>query len=160
MKCLRWPLLSAFLLGLAAALPVTFVPVAQARAGLPPAAPVPQPRAAQYPAGTLPLAGLSLSTRGQAPELGWAARDLKAEWQTRLGLDLPLSPAGRIVIGTVADPALAARIKAAGLSVTGGEEAYALLVDGSGAYVVGASARGAYEGAQTLRQLLTPAGLR
>ncbi len=159
MKRLLYPLVAALLLGPARAAPVQFVPVAQARAQLPWPAPVPQPKAAQFPAGTLPVVGLSVQTIGDAAELGWAVRDLKAEWKTRLGLDLPAAPSGKIVIGTVADPALAARIKAAGLSASG-PEGYALLVDTSGAYVAGADARGAYEGAQTLRQLLTPAGLR
>jgi len=46
----------------------------------------PTPTRATYPAGLLPLDGLGLEVRGDAPELAWAARDLRQEWQTRLGL--------------------------------------------------------------------------
>lgn len=145
----------------AAATPVTLTPAAEARVQTPFAALVPQPKAATFPNGTLPLSELGVRVVGTAPELGWAARDLRAEWKTRLGLNLGDAAAGAkgIVIGTLADADLAARAKAAGLT-PGGAEAYALWVDEGGAYVVGADARGAYLGAQTLRQLLTPAGLR
>lgn len=156
---IRLVLLSTLLLGLAQAVPVTFQATPQARAQLPLPALVPQPKQATYPPGTLPLAGLSLRIVGADPELSWAARDLKAEWKTRLNQDLGTSGAGRLVVGTVQDAELAARMKAAGLAASG-PEGYALLVDASGAYVMGADARGAYYGAQTLRQLLTPQGLR
>lgn len=158
-KVLRWPILCALLLPAAQAAAVPFSAVQEARAQAPAPAPVPQPVSAQYPAGVLPLAGLSVRVVGDAPELAWAVRDLQAEWKTRLGATLAAANTGKIVIGTVNDSALAAKIAAAGLKAQG-QEGYALLVDASGAYVVGADARGAYYGAQTLRQLLTPAGVR
>jgi hexosaminidase len=117
----------------------------------------------------LPLAGLGLELRPDtsgtvAPELAWAARDLKTEWQTRLGLTLPevgqtAGSGRRVVIGTRADPALAAMAKAAGLP-TDKPEGYALIVNADGAAIIGADAAGAYHGAQTLAQLLTAGGLR
>ncbi|MGY2896296.1 glycoside hydrolase family 20 zincin-like fold domain-containing protein [Deinococcus sp. UYEF24] len=135
----------------------------------PPAAVTPTPTRATYPAGVLPLAGLGLELRPDAsgtvaPELAWAARDLQTEWQTRLGLALPTGgqPGGsdrRIVIGTRADPALAALASKAGL-LTDRPESYALIVNEGGATIVGADAAGAYHGAQTLAQLLTAGGLR
>ena len=144
--------------------PLTLTPTPQARLLAPPPQPVPQPRQASYPAGTLSLTGLGLKVVGSAPELEWAARDLRAEWQTRLGQKLPEQPAAgggtkAVTIGTLSDPALAAKVKAARLTAEGAE-GYALLVDASGAYVVGATPRGAYLGTQTLRQLLTPGGVR
>ncbi|WP_415789195.1 glycoside hydrolase family 20 zincin-like fold domain-containing protein [Deinococcus saxicola] len=136
-------------------------PIPDARAQVPSTQLLPQPKRAEFPAGTLALTGLGVRTLGNAPELGWAARDLRAEWKTRLGAALPDAKASgpSIVIGTLADADLAAKAKAAGLSTTAAE-GYALWVDAGGAYIVGADAKGAYEGAQTLRQLLTPAGLR
>lgn len=155
------PLLAALLVGAAQAAPVTLTPTAQARAGVPAGTLVPAPQQSSFPAGTLPLAGLGLKVVGTAPELGWAARDLRAEWQMRLGQNLPdaAGTGAAVTVGTLADPALAAKVKAAGLSASG-PEGYALWVEAGGAYVVGADARGAYAGAQTLRQLLTPGGLR
>ncbi|GMA16653.1 glycoside hydrolase [Deinococcus metallilatus] len=153
-------LLSAALLlspALAAPLPVTPVPDARVTAPRPDL--VPQPQKAEFPAGTLPLTGLGVKVVGNTPELGWAVRDLREQWQTRLGATLPDGGKTPIVIGTRADAGLAAKAKAAGL-YTETPEGYALWVDGTGAYVVGADARGAYSGAQTLRQLLTPDGLR
>ncbi|MFC4639354.1 beta-N-acetylhexosaminidase [Deinococcus hohokamensis] len=153
-------LISSALLGstaLAAPLPLT--PVPDARTMTAPATLVPTPRTATFPAGTLPLAGIGVQLVGPAPELGWAARDLRTEWQTRLGATLRDGGTTPIVIGTRADAALAAKAKAAGL-LTEAPEGYALWVDASGAYVVGADPLGAYHGAQTLRQLLTPQGLR
>lgn len=146
------------------AAPAATLPVLDARAMSAPAQQgtpllIPAPTRAEFQAGTLPLGGLGLAVRGSAPELGWAARDLRAEWKTRLGLDLPDGGGVNIVVGTKDDPDLAARAQAAGLLNTQ-PEGYALWVDATGAYVVGADARGAYLGAQTLRQLLTPAGLR
>ena len=163
MKAMRkrvfWPVLAGLALAAAQATPVQLAATPAARAQVPMPAPVPQPKAAQFPAGALPLAGLGVRVVGSAPELNNAARDLSSEWQTRLGVGLPSSSTGKIVIGTADDAALAAKVKGAGLSL-GGAESYALLVDSSGAYVVGADPRGAYLGAQTLRQLLTPAGVR
>lgn len=149
------------LLGGAWAAPLQITAAPDVRAQAPLGTLVPQPRRAQFPAGTLALPNLGVRTVGSAPELAWAARDLRAEWKTRLGLDLGAAAAGKpaIVIGTLADPGLASRAKAAGLSTTDAE-GYALWVDATGAYVVGADARGAYEGTQTLRQLLGPDGLR
>lgn len=157
-RTLSW-LLAALLVSPALAAPLPVTPTPQAKLLAPPAQPVPQPRQAQYPAGTLPLAGLGLKLVGNAPELGWAARDLRAEWQTRLGLKLTDGGSKSVTIGTLSDAALAAKVKAANLKAEG-PEGYALLVDASGAYVVGATPRGAYLGVQTLRQLLTPQGLR
>ncbi|GGO29019.1 glycoside hydrolase family 20 zincin-like fold domain-containing protein [Deinococcus humi] len=136
-------------------------PIPDARAQVPSGQLVPQPRRAEFPAGTLGLAGLGIRTVGSAPELGWAVRDLRAEWKTRLGVALPDATTGKpaIVIGTLADADLAAKAGAAGLTSTAAE-GYALWVDAGGAYLVGADVKGAYEGAQTLRQLLTPAGVR
>ncbi|GGL73639.1 hypothetical protein GCM10010840_09640 [Deinococcus aerolatus] len=143
------------------AVPAPTTPVPDARAQVPGTQLVPQPKRAEFPAGTLALAGLGVRTLGTAPQLGWAARDLKAEWKVRLGATLPDAPEGQpaIVIGTLADAGLAAKARAAGLFTTAAE-GYALWVDAGGAYIVGADASGAYQGAQTLRQLLTPAGLR
>ena len=62
----------------AAATPVTLTPAAEARVQTPFAALVPQPKAATFPNGTLPLSGLGVRVVGTAPELGWAARDLRA----------------------------------------------------------------------------------
>ncbi|WP_237724750.1 beta-N-acetylhexosaminidase [Deinococcus alpinitundrae] len=152
-------LLTALLLSPALAAPATLTPVPDALAAVPGKVLIPAPQKAEFPAGTLPLTGLGLKLVGSAPELGWAARDLKAEWQTRLETVLPDSGSVSITIGTRSDPALAARAKAAGL-YTEQPEGYALWVDQSGAYIVGADAQGAYHGAQTLRQLLTPAGVR
>ncbi|WP_081995058.1 beta-N-acetylhexosaminidase [Deinococcus radiopugnans] len=153
--------LSLFALATAHAAPAQITPIPDARAQVPSMQLVPQPKRAEFPAGTLALAGLGVRTVGNAPELGWAARDLKAEWKTRLVATLPEATASKpaITIGTLADAELAARAKAAGLSTTAAE-GYALWVDAGGAYIVGADAQGAYQGAQTLRQLLTPAGLR
>lgn len=130
----------------------------------PPTGVTPTPTRASYPAGVLPLAGLGLELRPDAsgtvaPELAWAARDLQAEWQTRLGLSRSTGGAKRIVIGTRADPALAALANKAGL-LTDKPEGYALIVNADGATIVGADAAGAYHGAQTLAQLLTAGGLR
>ncbi len=143
------------------ATPLQITALPDARAQTPATQLLPQPKRAEFPGGTLPLTGLGLRTVGSAPELDWAARDLRGEWKTRLGVTLPGATGSgpAIVIGTRADPVLAAKAKAAGLD-TAAAEGYALWVDAGGAYIVGADARGAYEGAQTLRQLLTPAGLR
>lgn len=162
MQRMKWMVvLSALALGAAGAVSVQVTPVPDARAQLPTGTLVPQPKAATFPAGTLKLAGLGVRTVGNAPELTWAVRDLKTEWKTRLGADLPAAAAGKpsIVIGTLADADLAAKAKAVGLSSTAAE-GYALWVDTTGAYIVGADAKGAYYGAQTLRQLLTPDGIR
>ncbi|WP_272976428.1 beta-N-acetylhexosaminidase [Deinococcus geothermalis] len=152
-------LLSALLLSPVRAAPLPVTPVPDARLTAPRADIVPPPQRAEFPAGTLPLAGLGVKVVGHAPELAWAVRDLREEWHTRLGATLPDGGQTPIVIGTRADADLAAKAEAAGLSTTA-PESYALWVDGTGAYVVGADARGAYHGAQTLRQLLTPSGLR
>ncbi|ACO45909.1 beta-N-acetylhexosaminidase [Deinococcus deserti] len=120
---------------------------------------IPTPQKAEFPAGTLALSGLGLQISGSAPQLGWAARDLRATWQSLLGTGLAEAGRTPIVIGTRADAALAAKARAAGL-YTEAPEGYALWVDASGAYVVGADAQGAYYGAQTLAGLLTPQGLR
>lgn len=153
--------LTAALACMSGSLALSLKAVPDAVQALPPAQILPVPQRAQYPAGTLPLAGLSVEVRGDAPELRWAARDLQSEWKTRLQADLPLASGapGRIVIGTRADPALAQLAQSRGL-LTDQPEGYALWVDAGGATVVGADPKGAYYGAQTLRQLLTPAGLR
>ncbi|OLV16345.1 glycoside hydrolase family 20 zincin-like fold domain-containing protein [Deinococcus marmoris] len=152
---------AALLIATAQAAQAQITPIPDARAQIPSTQLVPQPKRTEFPAGTLALTGLGIRTVGKAPELGWAARDLRAEWKARLGATLPDASVGKpaIVIGTLADADLAAKAKAAGLTTTA-TEGYALWVDASGAYIVGANAKGAYEGAQTLRQLLTPAGLR
>ena len=152
-------LLACLVLTSALAAPAALTPVPDALAASPSRVIIPAPQRAEFPAGTLPLTGLALKLVGDAPELGWAARDLTAEWQTRLETPLPDSGAVSITIGTRADAGLAAKARAAGL-YTEQPEGYALWVDASGAYIVGADAKGAYYGAQTLRQLLTPAGLR
>ncbi|BDP41665.1 hypothetical protein DAETH_16340 [Deinococcus aetherius] len=152
-------LLTALLLSPALAAPLPVTPVPDARAVQPSPTLVPQPRKAEFPTGVLPLSGLGVRVVGNAPELGWAVRDLRGEWKTRLGASLPDGGSRSIVIGTRADAGLAAKARAAGLD-TEAAEGYALWVDGTGAYVVGADAEGAYYGAQTLRQLLTPDGVR
>ncbi|MDB5045795.1 MAG: glycoside hydrolase [Deinococcus sp.] len=157
---LKTALLStALLTGVSLAAPLQLSPVPDARALAPLGTLVPAPRQASFPAGILPLAGLGVRVVGTAPELGWAVRDLRAEWKTRLSAELPDSGKVLITVGTVADAGLAAKVKAAGLTATGAE-GYALWVEAGGAYVVGADARGAYAGAQTLRQLLTTTGLK
>ncbi|MFB9992352.1 beta-N-acetylhexosaminidase [Deinococcus oregonensis] len=152
-------LMISLLQGAAQSTPLQFSPVPDARSLAPLGTLVPAPKQASFPAGMLPLAGLGVRVVGNAPELGWAVRDLRAEWKTRLGTELPDTGKVLITVGTVADAGLAAKVKAAGLTATGAE-GYALWVDTSGAYVVGADARGAYSGAQTLRQLLTTTGLK
>ena len=156
---MRYVLLTLALLSPALAAPAALTPVPDALAATPGQVLIPAPQKAEFPSGTLPLTGLGLKLVGSAPELGWAARDLKAEWQTRLETTLPDTGSVSITIGTRADAGLASKAKAAGL-YTEQPEGYALWVDNSGAYIVGADAKGAYYGAQTLRQLLTPAGLR
>lgn len=153
--------LTATLYGAPSALALPLKPVPDAFHALPPAQIIPVPQRAQYPQGTLPLAGLTLEVRGTAHELQAAARDLQTEWMTRLNTALPLASgaAGRIVIGTRHDARLAGLARDKGL-FTDRPEGYALWVDSGGATVVGADARGAYYGAQTLRQLLTPTGIR
>ncbi|PNY82569.1 glycoside hydrolase [Deinococcus koreensis] len=152
---------SALLAAGAQAAPLPLTPLPEARAQTPRQTLVPQPKRAEFPNGTLPLGGLGVRVVGSAPELAWAVRDLRAEWKTRLGAELQGGAAGKpgIVIGTLADQELAAKAKAAGLD-NAAAEGYALWVDSSGAYIVGADGKGAYAGAQTLRQLLTPAGVR
>ncbi|AZI43891.1 glycoside hydrolase [Deinococcus psychrotolerans] len=152
-------LTAALLLTPALAAPAALTPVLDALAAQPSKVLIPAPQKAEFSAGVLPLTNLGLKLVGSAPELSWAARDLKAEWQTRLEQKLADSGKLNITIGTRADTELAAKAKAAGL-YTEQPEGYALWVDAGGAYIVGADARGAYYGAQTLRQLLTPAGLR
>ncbi|GHF29398.1 hypothetical protein HNQ07_000867 [Deinococcus metalli] len=161
MKPLVSLVLAGLLLGAADAAAAALSPTAEARAQEPFTTLVPTPRRATFPAGVLPLSGLGVKVVGTAPELTWAARDLNTEWQTRLGLALgdAAKSGPAITVGTVADAELAAKAKAAGLDTTAAE-GYALWVDASGAWIVGADAKGAYEGAQTLRQLLTPGGLR
>lgn len=149
----------ALLAGTSLAQPVPLQNVPDARAGLSFPDIVPQPLKAQFPQGVLPVGGLGLKLVGSDPELAWAARDLREEFQTRLGVKLPDGGSTPITIGTRADAGLAALAQKAGL-LTDQPEGYALWVDGTGAYVVGADAAGAYHGAQTLRQLLTAGGLR
>ncbi|THF70054.1 glycoside hydrolase [Deinococcus sp. Arct2-2] len=152
-------LLSLLMNGAAQAAPLQLSPVPDARALTPLGTLVPAPKQASFPAGVLPLAGLGVRVVGTAPELAWAVRDLRAEWKTRLGAELPDSGKVMITVGTLDNPDLAAKLKTAGLTATGAE-GYALWVEAGGAYVVGADARGAYMGAQTLRQLLTQGGLK
>lgn len=142
----------------AQSLPMVFSPdVYQAEA---PAQILPPPREARFPQGVLGLEGLSLQLVGDAPELGWAARDLNAETQTRLGLTLSsIAQDKTLRIGTLQDPGLAAEAQAHNL-LPDKPEGYALWVDAQGAAVVGFDALGAYRGIQTLRQLLTPTGFR
>ncbi|MBF6593574.1 MAG: family 20 glycosylhydrolase [Thermaceae bacterium] len=125
-----------------------------------PAELLPPPRQASFSTGTLTLEGLSIQVLGNAPELSWAARDLNAETQTRLGLTLPLGEGGKTVrIGTLENPILAAEARAHNLTPDQ-TEGYALWVNAEGATVVGFDPLGAYRGIQTLRQLLTPTGFR
>lgn len=152
-------LAGGLLAGNSLAAPLQLSPIPDARALAPLGTLVPAPRQASFPAGMLPLTGLGVRVVGTAPELGWAVRDLRAEWKTRLGAELPDAGKVLITVGTLADAGLAAKVKAAGLTATGAE-GYALWVEAGGAYVVGADARGAYLGAQTLRQLLTTTGLK
>ena len=151
-------LLTALLLApMAQALPL--IPVQSAKAASPAPQLLPVPQQAAFPQGSLPLTGLNVQLRGNAPELRWAERDLKEEWRERLNADLPERGTTPIVIGTLQDADLAQRARAKGL-LSDKPEGYALWVDAGGAYVVGADPLGAYHGAQTLRQLLSPQGLR
>ncbi|WP_245556479.1 glycoside hydrolase family 20 zincin-like fold domain-containing protein [Deinococcus aquatilis] len=152
-------LAGGLLAGNSLAAPLQLSPIPDARALAPLGTLVPAPKQASFPAGMLPLTGLGVRVVGTAPELGWAVRDLRAEWRTRLGAELPDAGKVLITVGTLADAGLAAKVKAAGLTATGAE-GYALWVEAGGAYVVGADARGTYLGAQTLRQLLTTTGLK
>ena len=156
-------LIAALAAGAVCAAPATPPPplqnVPDARAGLSAPSVIPQPVKASYPKGTLAPAGLGLKLVGTDPQLAWAARDLRDEFQTRLGAQLPDGGAKSITIGTRADPALAKLARDHGL-YTDKPEGYALWVDANGATVVGADAQGAYYGAQTLRQLLSAGGLR
>ncbi len=153
----RTLLLTALLLTPAQALPL--IPTPSAKAATPAPQLLPAPQQAEYPPGSLPLNNLSVQLRGNAPELKWAGRDLKEAWRERLNADLAGSGTTPIVIGTIQDADLAQKAKEKGL-LTDKPEGYALWVDATGAYVVGANPLGAYHGAQTLRQLLTPQGLR
>lgn len=157
-KMLCIALLSLAVVPVAYATPLELNPIQQAKVHAPQQSVVPKPVQAKFPKGVLPLTGLSVQMIGNAPELTYAVRDLQNEWQTRLNQKLPVGN-GKIVVGTLQDAGLAAKVKAAGLKAEG-KEAYALWVDASGAYVVGSDAKGAYYGVQTLRQLLTPQGLR
>ncbi len=145
------------------AVPLSITPIPEARAQQPLTSLVPQPQKMTVQKGLLPLKNLNVALVGTAPELSWAARDLGAEWQTRLGLTLGITlstatTGPKITIGTVATKTLADKVRAAGLTVSG-PESYALWIDKTGAYIVGADGLGAYHGAQTLRQLLTATGL-
>ena len=121
---------------------------------------IPRPQEARLEAGTLALDGLSIKLDGTAPELTWAARDITLEARVRLGRALEVgNGAKQIRIGTLENADLSAQARQRNL-VPDKAEGYGLWVDAQGAAVVGFDAKGAYRGAQTLRQLLTPTGFR
>jgi hypothetical protein len=121
---------------------------------------IPRPQEARFEAGTLALDGLSIKLDGTAPELTWAARDITLEVRVRLGRTLEIgNNTKQIRIGTLENADLSNQARQRNL-VPDKAEGYGLWVDANGAAVVGFDAKGAYRGAQTLRQLLTQSGFR
>ena len=121
---------------------------------------IPKPQEQKDADGVLPLENLSIKLEGNAQELTWAARDLNQEIFSRLGKTLELKGSGKTIrIGTLENPELMNQAKTRGI-LPDKSEGYGLWVDSSGAGVIGFDALGAYRGAQSLRQLLTPTGFR
>ncbi|MBE3574245.1 MAG: beta-N-acetylhexosaminidase [Firmicutes bacterium] len=168
--------------GASAPAPLTYVPAAYQMLPQPDVWPVPQ--RAVYPSGILPLASLRLETVGNAPQIGYAVRDLQDELKVRFGTTLPVfnvtrlataesGAAGAVDLGReesgstrpgAAKPlpliigTRADAALAAKADAAGLKvthpEGYALHVGPDGAWIVGADPQGAYWGVQTLRQLL------
>jgi hexosaminidase len=142
------------------AAPLPQIPAPAAFQGSPAANLIPRPREMNLSDGTLGLDGLSIKLEGKAEELTWAARDLGLEARSRLGRTLEVGATAKSVrIGTLENAALASDAKTRNL-LPDKPEGYALWVDANGAAVVGFDAKGAYRGAQTLRQLLTAQGFK
>ena len=121
---------------------------------------IPKPQEQKDSDGVLSLENLSIKLEGNAQELTWAARDVNEEVFSRLGKTLELKGSGKTIrIGTLENTGLANEAKTRGI-LPDKSEGYGLWVDASGAGVVGFDALGAYRGAQSLRQLLTPTGFR
>lgn len=127
---------------------------------------VPVPQQATFPPGLLRLDGLRIVVAGDHPLLEVAADAIRQEAVVRFGMAPEVlaraagaaqaeqsDGAGEVLVGTLDDPELAVRARAAGLAVER-PEGYGLYVGGEGAFIVGADPAGAYWGAQTLRQLL------
>ena len=108
----------------------------------------------------LPLTDFSIELLGNAQELTWAARDFNLELTMRGFAALPSgAKAKKIRIGTLENPDLKAQ--AAALNVLPSRaEGYGLWVDANGANIIGFDALGAYRGVQSLRQLISQAGLQ
>ncbi|RIH85187.1 glycoside hydrolase family 20 zincin-like fold domain-containing protein [Calidithermus roseus] len=156
------PLLSlvGFLATLPAfAIPLALTPVPDAYLGSAPASLLPPPQEARLSEAFLSLEGLALQAEGPQPELQWALRDLSREVQARFGTTLATEGSKLLRVGTLEHPELAQAARERGLTPDK-PEGYALWVEEGGAAVVGFDALGAYRGAQTLRQLLTPQGFR
>ncbi|WP_174422429.1 glycoside hydrolase family 20 zincin-like fold domain-containing protein [Calidithermus chliarophilus] len=152
--------LAAFLAAFPAfAAPLTLTPVPDAYQGSAPSALLPPPQEARLSEAFLPLEGLAARAEGPQPELQWALRDLSREVQARFGRGLLTEGARWVRVGTLENLELAQAARERGLTPDK-PEGYALWVEEGGAAVVGFDALGAYRGAQTLRQLLTPQGFR
>jgi len=156
---LRPAIAVGWLVGLALAAPLPLTPLPNAYQGGVQPSLLPPPQEAKFVEGSLGLEGLVVKVEGTQSELQWAARDLNREVQVRFGKTLPTSGAQQIRIGTMENAALAEQAKSRNLTPDK-PEGYALWVEAGGAAVVGFDAMGAYRGIQTLRQLLTPSGLR
>jgi hexosaminidase len=121
---------------------------------------IPKPQEQKDANGILPLENLSIKLEGNAQELVWAARDLNEEMLSRLGKTLELKGSAKTIrIGTLENAALSGEAKTRGI-LPDKAESYGLWVDDKGVGVVGFDAIGAYRGAQSLRQLLTPTGFK
>jgi len=142
----------------AAPLPLQAIPDAylgQAQTAL-----IPAPQQVKLEVGVLPLSELSIAVSGNVEMLGWAARDVNLELVSRGLKALPMTGTGKqIRIGTLTDATLSKEAQTRGLTPDKAE-GYALWVDSSGAGIVGFDALGALRGVQTLRQLVSSAGLK
>ncbi len=159
-KTLQGMIIGGLLMSAAFAAPLPQTPTDTAYQGDAFASIIPKPQEQTDASGLLPLENLSIKLEGSAQELSWAARDVNEEILSRLGKTLELKGTAKTIrIGTLENAALAQDAKTRGI-VPNKAESYSLWVDADGAGVIGFDALGAYRGAQSLRQLLTPTGFR